>query len=59
VNVICSVGVWNRYRRVARESPALIVRGVLERSVEGVTNLLADRFEDLRVGVSHASRDFR
>jgi error-prone DNA polymerase len=59
VNVICSVGVWNRYRRVARESPALIVRGVLERSVEGVTNLLADRFEDLRVGVAHASRDFR
>jgi error-prone DNA polymerase len=59
VNVICSVGVWNRYRRIARESPALIVRGVLERSVEGVTNLLADRFEDLRVGVAHASRDFR
>ena len=59
LNVICSVGVWNRYRRVARESPALIVRGMLERSVEGVTNLLADGFEDLRVGVQHQSRDFR
>ncbi|GAA1851671.1 error-prone DNA polymerase [Microbacterium koreense] len=59
VNVICSVGVWNRYRRVVRDSPALIVRGMLERSVEGVTNLLADRFEDLRVGVQHSSRDFR
>jgi len=59
VNVVCSVGVWNRYRRVVRDSPALIVRGILERSVEGVTNLLADGFEDLRVGVSHASRDFR
>jgi error-prone DNA polymerase len=59
VNVICSVGVWNRYRRVVRDSPALIVRGMLERSVEGVTNLLADRFEDLRVGVQHHSRDFR
>lgn len=59
VNVICSVGVWNRHRRVVRESPALIVRGMLERSVEGVTNLLADSFEDLRVGVSHRSRDFR
>ncbi|WP_439592005.1 error-prone DNA polymerase [Microbacterium sp.] len=59
VNVICSVGVWNRYRRVVRDAPALIVRGVLERSVEGVTNLLADRFEDLRVGVQHRSRDFR
>ena len=59
VNVICSVGVWNRYRRVVRDSPALIVRGMLERSMEGVTNLLADRFEDLRVGVQHHSRDFR
>jgi error-prone DNA polymerase len=59
MNVICSVGVWNRYRRIARESPALIVRGMLERSVEGVTNVVADGFTDLRVGVSHASRDFR
>ncbi|MBU4464308.1 MAG: error-prone DNA polymerase [Actinobacteria bacterium] len=59
VNVICSIGVWNRYRRVVRDSPALIVRGMLERSTEGVTNLLADAFEDLRVGVQHNSRDFR
>ncbi|WP_298744037.1 error-prone DNA polymerase [uncultured Microbacterium sp.] len=59
VNVICSSGVWNRYRRVLRDSPALIVRGILERSPEGVTNLLADAFEDLQVGVQHRSRDFR
>ncbi|KAA9153498.1 error-prone DNA polymerase [Microbacterium lushaniae] len=59
VNVICSVGVWNRHRRIVRESPALIVRGMLERSVEGVTNLVADRFDDLRVEVAHSSRDFR
>jgi error-prone DNA polymerase len=59
VNVICSVGIWNRYRRVARDAPALIVRGMLERSEEGVTNVVADRFEDLRVGVGHRSRDFR
>lgn len=59
VNIVCSVGVWNRYRRVVRDAPALIVRGMLERSVEGVTNLLADAFEDLRVGVHHQSRDFR
>jgi error-prone DNA polymerase len=57
-NVICSLGVWGRYRRVVRDSPALIVRGILERSPEGVTNLLADRFEPLRVGVLHRSRDF-
>ncbi|WP_433674114.1 error-prone DNA polymerase [Microbacterium gorillae] len=59
VNVICSQGVWSRHRRVVRDSPALIIRGMLERSPEGVTNILADDFEDLRVGVSHASRDFR
>ena len=59
INVICSQGVWSRYRRVVRDSPALIVRGVLERSAEGVTNVLADRFEPLRVNVQHRSRDFQ
>ncbi|WP_336646248.1 error-prone DNA polymerase [Microbacterium sp. USHLN186] len=59
MNIICSTGVWARYRRVARDSPALIVRGLLERSPEGVTNVLADAFEDLRTGVLHRSRDFR
>ena len=59
VNVICSMGVWARYRRVVRESPALIVRGILERSEQGVTNLLADRFEALQLGVVHRSRDFQ
>lgn len=59
VNVVCSQGLWNRHRRTVRDAPALIVRGIVERSPEGVTNLLADGFEDLRVGVSHRSRDFR
>ncbi|MFT4280791.1 error-prone DNA polymerase [Microbacterium sp.] len=59
VNIVCSAGVWGRFRRVLRDSPALIARGILERSPEGVTNLVADAFEDLRVGVSHRSRDFR
>jgi error-prone DNA polymerase len=59
INVICSTGVWKRYRRMLRDAPALIARGMLERSPEGVVNLLADGFEDLRVGVQHTSRDFR
>ncbi|KJL45955.1 Error-prone DNA polymerase [Microbacterium hydrocarbonoxydans] len=59
VNVVCSAGVWGRYRRVARDSPALIIRGILERSEEGVVNVLADAFEDLRTGFAHRSRDFR
>ena len=59
VNVICSVGVWQRYRRITREAPAMIVRGMLERSAEGVTNLLADRFEILPLVAKTSSRDFR
>ncbi|MFD1721049.1 error-prone DNA polymerase [Amnibacterium endophyticum] len=59
INVIASVGVWQRYRRVAREAPAMIVRGILERSPEGVINVVADRFEPLPIGARHVSRDFR
>ncbi|MCI4657676.1 error-prone DNA polymerase [Cryobacterium zhongshanensis] len=59
LNVIAGTGVWNRYRRIARESPALVVRGILERSPEGVTNLLADKFDTLTLAAPTTSRDFR
>ncbi|MHA7209256.1 error-prone DNA polymerase [Arthrobacter sp. MDT1-65] len=59
VNVICSVGVWQRYRRVAREASSVIVRGVLERSSEGVVNVVADRIEVLQLKATTRSRDFR
>jgi error-prone DNA polymerase len=59
VNVICGVGVWNRYRRITRDATAMIVRGILERSPEGVTNLLADKFEVLSMTPRTRSRDFR
>jgi error-prone DNA polymerase len=59
VNVVCPVGVWNRYRRVAREAPAMIIRGMLERSEEGVVNVIADRLETLTTGIRTNSRDFR
>jgi error-prone DNA polymerase len=59
VNVICSVGVWGRYRRTAREAPAMIVRGILERSPEGIINLLADRLEPLPLSARTRSRDFQ
>jgi error-prone DNA polymerase len=58
INVICTVGVWNRYRRVARESAALIIRGILERSPEGVVNLIADAFEPLVIAGKTAVRNF-
>lgn len=58
-NVVCSQGLWRRYRRVLRESSGLVVRGLLERSAEGVVNLVADYAEALPLGVTHRSRDFR
>jgi len=58
LNVTCSPGLWQRYRRVARSSAALIVRGRLEKS-EGVLNLVADRLEVVTPPISPASRDFR
>lgn len=57
VNVICSRGVWARYRSVARSAPALLVRGRLERS-DGVINVVADRLEALPVVAPSRSRDF-
>ncbi len=58
VNIICPIGVWKRHRRVARESAALIVRGMLERSPEGVVSILADAFEQLPVVGKIAVRNF-
>jgi error-prone DNA polymerase len=58
INVVCSRGCWVRYRKVARGAPALLVRGRLERA-EGVTNIIAERFEHLPVPASLPSRDFR
>lgn len=59
VNVLCSKGLWAAYRKVARESPALIVRGILQRSPDGVTTIVADRLEPLEFAGEHRSRDFR
>lgn len=59
VNVVCSEGAWARYRRIVRDCGALVVRGVLERSTEGVVNLLADSFEPLELSVRTRSRDFQ
>ncbi|MFC5992749.1 error-prone DNA polymerase [Pseudonocardia hispaniensis] len=59
LNVTCSEGLWARYRAVAIASPALLVRGRLERSPEGVLNLVADRLHRLTLAVPVRSRDFR
>ncbi len=58
INVVVSVGCWSRFRRVARNAPALLVRGRVERQ-EAVVNIVAERLEPLPVGSTPASRDFR
>ncbi|MEV4317483.1 error-prone DNA polymerase [Actinocrispum sp. NPDC049592] len=58
VNVVCSPGLWARYRRVARASAAMLVRGVIEKA-EGVISLQADRLQHLDLRIPSKSRDFR
>jgi error-prone DNA polymerase len=59
VNVICTKGIWTRFRIVARSSPALRIRGVLERH-QGVINLVAGRITRLPISLADGlrSRDF-
>jgi error-prone DNA polymerase len=58
LNVTCSPGLWQRFRRVARTSNALLVRGMVERA-DGVINLNADHLAPLAVPMRTGSRDFR
>jgi error-prone DNA polymerase len=58
-NVIVDEVVWQRYRRVARESGGLLIRGMLEHSRDGVINVLAERIDKLHLGLRTVSRDFR
>ena len=64
LNIVCSAPMWNRYRRVGRQSNALVIRGRVEHA-DGVTNLIAERFDPLALVVptaralgQHRSRDF-
>jgi len=58
-NVIVDEVVWQRHRRVARESGGLLIRGMLEHTRDGVFNVLAERIDKLQLGVITRSRDFR
>ena len=58
INVVVSKGCWARFRRVAREAAAMLIRGRLERS-EGVINVVAEHLAPLPVPGKPKSRDFR
>ncbi|HJQ44684.1 MAG TPA: OB-fold nucleic acid binding domain-containing protein, partial [Jatrophihabitantaceae bacterium] len=59
VNVIVDEIVWQKHRRVARESGGLLIRGMLEHTKDGVINVIAERLERLHLGLHVRSRDFR
>lgn len=60
-NLVLHTGVWQRFYRVAKTSPAWVAHGKLQRSGE-VTHIVVDRIEDLSqvlAGLATSSRDFR
>ena len=57
INVVCSKGCWARFRRVARDAPALLVRGRMQNN-QGVVNIVAEHLSGLVVPAGLASRDF-
>jgi error-prone DNA polymerase len=59
INIVIHPGTWMRYRKIARMSPALIIRGQLE-SANNVINLVADKIVALPISARPGpSRDFR
>ena len=58
-NVVVWSAVWQRFERTARGSPALVIAGTLERSADGLPNVIAGAFEPLAAPSSVSSRDFR
>jgi len=58
VNVIFSKGAWARWRSVAKSSPALVIRGSLQRG-QGTMALSAEFVEALKLGATAPSRDWR
>lgn len=58
-NIVCSVGLWARYRPIVSSAPALIVRGTVENR-SGAVSVVADKIERLHLGMAIGrSRDFR
>ena len=58
VNVVCSVGLWTRYRKLAHTASALLVRGKVQ-NAEGAVTVVADRLSHLDLRVGTRSRDWQ
>lgn len=58
VNVVCSVGLWSRHRKLAVTAQALIIRGQVQ-NASGAVSVVADQLRPLDLQVRSTSRDFR
>ncbi|MEV4130022.1 error-prone DNA polymerase [Nocardia sp. NPDC049707] len=58
VNVVCSVGLWTRYHRLAQSAPALLIRGRVQ-NAEGAVSVVAEYLQRMDLRVDSKSRDFR
>ena len=58
INVICSPGLWARYRTLAQTATALLVRGTLQNST-GAASVVADKLQQIDLGITPKSRDFQ
>ncbi|MBT0566785.1 error-prone DNA polymerase [Williamsia sp. CHRR-6] len=58
VNVVCSVGLWKRYRRLAQNATALMIRGTVQ-NAEGAVTVVAEHLQQLDLKVGTRSRDWR
>ncbi len=58
VNVVCSVGLWAKYRKLALTAPALLIRGKVQ-NAEGAATVVADHLQLMNLRVQSKSRDFR
>jgi error-prone DNA polymerase len=57
VNVVCSVGLWAKYRKLAQTAPALLIRGRVQ-NAEGAVTVVADRLQRMDLHVGSRSRDW-
>ncbi|SNT44064.1 error-prone DNA polymerase [Rhodococcoides kyotonense] len=58
VNVVCSVGLWAKFRKLALTAPALFVRGKVQ-NAEGAVTVVADHLQLMDLRVRSKSRDFQ
>lgn len=58
VNIVCSLGLWRRYRSLAQGAAALLIRGRAQ-NAEGVVSVVAEHLQRMDLRMVSKSRDFR